>query len=239
MTSQKGNQLVSIKPVAPFEKDPKRVAKIAFDRLTGLAVSPKQLKTYQEALAQYHLHPEDKFLNGDYLNRGTTSRRHILATEIQYIGKESNKWEEQYYLGFDPDEEIRYRAKPATKKSVLKGLRKLVQAVGQREASKTLGISRGKLSKLLENGFLGCSREFMQRISRIIAATNSRLNQENRKKSELLKLAKREIRRIGVSQFSTDLEVDQANLAKMIAGTRNLSQSAINRLRTYFEARGV
>jgi len=48
----KGNQLASIKPVAPFEKDPKRVARFTFDRLTGLAVSPKQLKTYQEALAQ-------------------------------------------------------------------------------------------------------------------------------------------------------------------------------------------
>src|SRR5262249_13914620 len=51
----------ALRPVGPFEKDPKRAAKFAFDRVTGLPVTPKQLKSYQEALAQYHLHPEDKF----------------------------------------------------------------------------------------------------------------------------------------------------------------------------------
>jgi len=56
------------------------------------------------SLAQYHLHPEDKFLNGDFLDRGTTIRRHVRVTEIEYIGKESNKWEDHYYFGFDPED---------------------------------------------------------------------------------------------------------------------------------------
>jgi hypothetical protein len=38
---------------------------------------------YREALAQFHLHPEDKFENGDYLDRGRTERRHVIATSIQ------------------------------------------------------------------------------------------------------------------------------------------------------------
>jgi hypothetical protein len=40
-----------------------------------------QLKTYANALSDYHLHPEAKFLNGDYLDRGPTARRHIQLSE--------------------------------------------------------------------------------------------------------------------------------------------------------------
>ena len=55
--------------------------------------------TYAEALAQYHLRPEAKFLNGDFCDRGRTERRHVIATQIVHIGKEANKWEEHYFLG--------------------------------------------------------------------------------------------------------------------------------------------
>ena len=54
-------------------------------------MSPKKLKTYTEVLAQYHLSSEDKFLNGQFLNRagpngGTSSRRISF-----FIGKEANQ----------------------------------------------------------------------------------------------------------------------------------------------------
>jgi hypothetical protein len=40
-----------------------------FDRKTGEPVRPGQLKTYREVLGQYHLQPEAKFANGDYLEQ--------------------------------------------------------------------------------------------------------------------------------------------------------------------------
>jgi len=64
---------------------------------------PKSLKTDGQALLRYHLHPEAKFLGGDYTHRGLTRRRHIQVTEIQRIGKEANRWEEQFHLGADPE----------------------------------------------------------------------------------------------------------------------------------------
>ena len=64
--------------------------------------------TYAEALAQYHLRPEAKFLNGDFCDRGRTERRHVVATQLLHIGKEANKWEEQHFLGEDEDAEIEY-----------------------------------------------------------------------------------------------------------------------------------
>lgn len=57
-----------------------------------------QLKTYAQSLAQYHLHPEDKFNYADYLDHGTVQRRHIHVVAIEHIGKEASRWEEQMYL---------------------------------------------------------------------------------------------------------------------------------------------
>lgn len=56
------------------------------------------MKTYAHTLAQYHLHLGAKFLNGDFVKQGETSRRHILATGFSFIGKEANRLEEQFYL---------------------------------------------------------------------------------------------------------------------------------------------
>jgi hypothetical protein len=62
-----------------------------FDRVTGKPVQPEQLKTYAEVLEQYHLSPEDKFENGQFLDRGRTERRHVVATGFVWIGKEANR----------------------------------------------------------------------------------------------------------------------------------------------------
>jgi len=64
--------------------------KAAFDRETGDAVLPGQLKTYAEALAHYHLSSESKFGNGEYTNTGRTKRRHVVASGVRLIGKEAN-----------------------------------------------------------------------------------------------------------------------------------------------------
>lgn len=78
-------------PIAPYDSDPARALSKIFDRVTGKAISPEQLKTYEEVLVQYHLSCEDKFENGQYLNRGRTERRHVVATGFVWIGKEANR----------------------------------------------------------------------------------------------------------------------------------------------------
>jgi hypothetical protein len=82
---------LELKPIAPFDIDPARALSKVFDRLTGKPVRAEQLKTYAEALAQYHVSPEHKFENGDYLDRGRTERRHVVATAFVWIGKEANQ----------------------------------------------------------------------------------------------------------------------------------------------------
>lgn len=81
----------SWKPIAPFERDAFKAAEQAFDRETGEPVPVEDLKTYAEALALFHLSPEDKFQNGAPFDQGPTRRRYVFATGVSLIGKEANK----------------------------------------------------------------------------------------------------------------------------------------------------
>jgi hypothetical protein len=65
------------------------------DRVTGRPVEQRWLRTYAEALRGYHLHPETKFLDGDYTDRGPTRRRHVRVQMIEDIGKEADKWDDE------------------------------------------------------------------------------------------------------------------------------------------------
>jgi hypothetical protein len=152
-----------IKPVGPFDKNMRKAAQFAFDRETGNSVSTDSLMTYAEALAQYHLRPEAKFLNGDFFDRGRTERRHVFASQIIHIGKQANKWEERYFLGEDEDAEIEYGVDESATSLGLK-IGTLCDAIGERAAAKRLGISRTALRRALKFGAEMMSRSARARV---------------------------------------------------------------------------
>jgi hypothetical protein len=137
------------KPVAPFDKDIATAAQNCFDRETGNIVDVKWLKTYSEVLAQYHLRPESKFLNGDYLDRGMTERRHIQVISIRHIGKEADRWEEQFYLGADEGAEIDYGSNLEDAATLVRSLRKTAKVLGQRALAQKSRIPQQSLSRWL------------------------------------------------------------------------------------------
>lgn len=97
-----------LRPIAAFDTDISRAADNAIDREKGKSVPREALQTYAQALAQYHLHSEAKFENGEYLDRGLTRRRHVLVEDVDYIGKEAHLLEQQTQTGFDSDAPIVY-----------------------------------------------------------------------------------------------------------------------------------
>jgi hypothetical protein len=151
------------KPVAPFSKDIRAASREAFDRETGEAVSSETLRTYRQALAQYHVSPESKFQNGDFLDSGRTERRHILVTGISHIGKEANRWEEQFFTGVDEEAQIEYGA-DASDGSLDRRLRKMCRELGQRETARELRISRMTLRKAVEKGCASLSPALRNRL---------------------------------------------------------------------------
>jgi hypothetical protein len=154
-----------IKPVGPFDKDMRKAAQFAFDRETGNSVEVDRLTTYTEALAQYHLRPEAKFVNGDFCDRGRTKRRHVVATQVMHIGKEANKWEEQHFLGEDEEAEIEYGVDEngSSLEGKIRGLR---EEIGERSAAVRLGISRTALRRAVKRGVGGLSRATRERLVR-------------------------------------------------------------------------
>ena len=138
------------RPVAPYNAAPVRAAENCFDRLTGRPVSAERLKTFAEALSDYHLHPETKFLNGDYLNRGPTLRRHVHVAGVRYIGKEANRWEEQFYLGYDPETQIEYGGGPEAVKRARAVICDAVVAFGQRPLARASGVAREQIRAILK-----------------------------------------------------------------------------------------
>ena len=151
------------KPVAPFDKNLRKASRNAFDRITGRPVSTESLKTYRQALAQFHLSPEMKFLNGDYLDRRRTERRHVHATAIVHIGKEANKWQEQFFTGGDDAARIEYG--PDTRLRELDELlRETCKQLGERETGRRLRIARMTLKKALTSGISALSAEGRRQI---------------------------------------------------------------------------
>lgn len=142
------------KPIAPYNSEIMQAAPNCFDRETGKPIFPERLKTYQEALAQYHLSPESKFLNGAYLDQGPTIRRHVEGTTIHHIGKEASRWEEQFFLGFSEGELIEYGLSPKDLERFFGLLRNEIKTAGQRRIARESSVSRRTISKFVEGHHL-------------------------------------------------------------------------------------
>lgn len=135
--------------VAPYDPDPLLAAQGAFDRETNEPVDPAVLKTYVRAVGQYHLHPEAKFLGADYTDSGPTSRRHAVVSAIEHIGKEANRWEEQFYLGQDPEAQVSYGMSPADRDRLRTAALEACGAFGVREIARATGFSLSTISDFL------------------------------------------------------------------------------------------
>ena len=162
--------IASPKPISPYDTDIARAAANCFDRESGHRVDIKSLKTYREVLAQYHLRPESKFLNGDFRDRGPTERRQVVVNLIRHIGKEANRWEEQFYLGADEEAQIDYGLAPEEIKKTLSGLRAEVRQAGQRRVARESGIARRTLARFMEGKSV--RKEIIQRIIRALRNKN-------------------------------------------------------------------
>ena len=134
--------------VAPFDRAIGSAAKRCFDRDSGEAVSLNRLKTYRQALNRYHLSPEAKFLGGNYTDAGPTRRRHIVAREIHTIGKEANRWEEQFFLGADPEAQAEYGMSPEERQLALIAIREGIGRHSIRKIAPVAHVGRNLLGQI-------------------------------------------------------------------------------------------
>lgn len=206
-----------IRPIAPFGRDLMEAVKLAFDRETGRAVQSDALQSYSEALAQYHIQPEGKFLNGDYLDRGTTRRRHVFMTATKHIGKEANDWERQAFLGLDVDAQPIYGMTADDSAAVLARLNALVTEIGIAKVAQGLKITSSKLrafrstkspqSKTVLAAIIEC------RLSAVEHLTNKLANDQQSKLQALRAVVDRD----GLREAARRLGIDPSNLRRRLA----------------------
>jgi len=209
-------------PVAPFDLDHDRAAANALDRETGLPVPLSALKTYQTALAQYHLHPESKFHNGRHLDSGTTARRHVHAIGATYIGKEADRWEEQFFLGVDADAAIDYGTGPTGEDALRSELKEAASRLGQRQLADALGIARGTLVRWLRGDAVRLARGRLIHITNGLAFIRADCEREARERAAMRARLEFEVATAGLTPTAHRLGMDASNLAKMLAGARQL-----------------
>lgn len=201
------------KPIAAYDRDHAKATATAFDRESGEPVSATALKSYAEALAQYHLHPEDKFLNGDYLDRGPTTRRHVRMTAARHIGKESNDWERQAVLGLDEDCQPDYGVGHGDRAQIAGKLRAFVAEVGAVKAAGALRVAPARVKGWVE----GVNRQTLPIPSSITARLDAAIQAHDERRRdqaaelEALQLA---ISRDGLRATAKRLGIDPSNLRR-------------------------
>jgi hypothetical protein len=225
------------RPIAPFTRDPAEAARHAFDRDTAEPVRRDALKTYAQAVAQYHINPEPKFLKGDYLDRGTTQRRHIRVSGIRYIGKEANRLEEQFYLGPDDDGPVDYGSDGSAIAALRSDLDHLAKSFGHRELASRLECSRQCLANLLAGRPVRLTearlRAFTHAASKLMAERKSREKAHGRARSEIKAL----IAEIGLKAVAGQLEKDASNLLKIARGKRPIPATLLARMSPFKDSR--
>jgi len=209
-------QLNTPKPVAAFNKDPSKAR--CFDRATGEKVRKNQLKTYLDSLAQYHLHPETKFLNGDYFDKGKTQRRHIIAKSIQHIGKEPNKWEEQFFIGLDSDAQIEYGQCLEQKKKQLEAVLKAIKTYDVQPMAFVARLSAFYVRSIYQ-GKVTPSEKALEKLYAAAKSleTDGALEQVLRDKITAMMKEKK----VSIRSLAAKLEIDSSNLAKILSSQRH------------------
>lgn len=137
-----------IHPIAPFHSDRDIAVSQAFDRITGAPVSRDQLKTYADMLAPYPYRQESKFLNGEAFQRGETKPRPVIASEIHYISKEADRWEEDFLIGLGFDPMTMFGRNPNDAVDLFDAIREAASLYGQKPVADATGLARGSIRKI-------------------------------------------------------------------------------------------
>jgi hypothetical protein len=217
--------------IAPFDRDPAVAAEHCFDRDTRKPISPAFLKTYSQALAQYHLHPESKFEHAEYFDRGETLRWHVHMPFVEYIGKEANRWEEQAFMGVLPEAQITYGVDP-------KGTLKLIDVL--KEGAKTYGFASrlareaGVNRKTADLVIKGKSRkpDLLAKLYTAYRVLEGRKREAAEHVDSVLNAVRERCRKEGGRKFARRNGLDWGDLSGVLAGRRPPGAKMLSTLET-------
>jgi hypothetical protein len=220
-------KLDEIRPVAPYEKDNEKALRRVFDRNSENMdpVPTNLLRTVADVLRDYHRQPEYKFLGGGWNEEGILRRRHILVDTIEDIGKESDGWEEDEARTEGQDTVLTYPPSSFDRQRMIA----LIKSVGKRELMRETRIAMRAIDAVWAGGYL--ADEDLKRMADAAERIASQRRQREAEVSAAVVWLKAKREEIGLAALAKLLEVDAANLAKMIFQNRNLPVSLMQKIR--------
>jgi hypothetical protein len=215
--------------IAPFNRNPAKAARKAFDRDTGTPVGLKRIKTYVSSLRTYFNHPEAKFLNGERGNRGPTRRRHIIVRSIVHIGKEANKLDIQSASGIDPDAQVEFEGNTGLA-SRLKAAGVAISQIGVSRVAREADISRKHIS-MVANGSACASQGTLSDIERAISSLEIADKERSVEVERVRTLLWEECNRNGLRQVASRWEISPSSLSRFLSGQRRTPFPLVMRVR--------
>jgi len=220
--------LEEIRPVAPFSRDIAKALPRIFDRNSdppGKPVPREWLRTVSDVLRDYHRQPEYKFLGGGWNEEGVLRRRHVFAETIEDIGKETDGWEEDDARTEDEDTVLIYPSSSLDRERMIER----IKSVGKRELMREARIRMSTINAAwagqdVAGDELKRMANAAERIDKLRQARN-----EDMAAAVVWLKAKRED--IGLVALAKLLEVDAANLAKIVSGRRRHSKLVLQHIR--------
>jgi hypothetical protein len=220
-------KLEDMRPVAPYEKDIDKALRRVFDRGSDRqeAVPGEWLRTVADVLRDYHRQPEYKFFGGGWNEEGVLRRRHVFADTIEDIGNESDGWEEDDARTEDQDTILIY---PSS--SLDRGLMiERIKSVGKRELMREARIAM----RTIDAVWAGQDVEELD-LKRMADAAERVRDRNNKVAGDIAHarawLADRQ-RKKGLIALASSLEIDAANLVKVISGKRKPSRVLLTKIR--------
>jgi DNA-binding phage protein len=180
-------------------------------------------------MADYAWHPESKFENGDRNDTGITRRRHIEAVAVEYIGKEANRWEEQFYLGGMPESQIEYGPSAVGKRQLIRLIGRAEKKFGKAVLSEQARISRQQLAAVLAHDAEPRSQT-VKALLRAITTLETEHSERLAFDSSEIELARTEAARTGAAEVARRLNYDVSNFMKVLSGAKKPSADLVRRI---------
>ncbi len=172
-------------------------------------------------------------MNGNYVERGKTERRHIIVKSIQQIGKEANKWEEQFVMGVDTDALIEYGVSPEEKAARLNAVLDSIERFGIKSMAIAAGLSRQCVSNIYHKKASATDATIVK-----LEVAAKKLSSSKGREQELCQNIKQIMTEKGISgrNLAAQLGMDSSNFAKVISGKR-AEFKKLERILVYLEAK--
>jgi len=205
------------KPIAIFSKKSSEIYQQVYDRETMIKIPVSELITYSELLDNYHIHPEAKFDNGGYDSVGFTTRKNITVGYVECIGKESNQWEKQFFLGVDINDNIEYGLSRFERSRSMINLRTKLSEYPVTEIARMSGITRSHLYDIIKHNIT----PHIDTINQLNLAIKSYDEMVENKTTDLLEIIgslQRKKSGINLKELALSLEIDYSYLCKILHG---------------------